>query len=63
MARLFDPKRGPKGSFPFDWTPPASTDVRSTWDKADPGWRERKPGEKKPEPRVTDIRNKRTAAR
>lgn len=57
MARLFDPKRGPKGKFPFDYVSAPATDVRSTWDRLCPGWRERQPGEQKPE-RVTEIRRK-----
>ena len=58
MSRLFDPKRGPNGKFHFEWRGPAATDVRATWDRMDPGWRERRVGESKPEPRVTDIRKK-----
>lgn len=53
-----DPKRGAKGDFPFRYTSAPATDVRATWDRLDPGWRERQVGQAKAEPRVTDIRKK-----
>lgn len=31
--------------FPFQWVPPCATDVRATFDRLCPGWRERKPGD------------------
>jgi hypothetical protein len=34
----------PDGSFPFQITDKAATDVRETWDRVCPGWRDRKPG-------------------
>jgi hypothetical protein len=42
MSRLFDPRRK-DGTFPFELTPRLKTDVRATWDKVCPGWRDRKP--------------------
>lgn len=44
MSRLFDPMRK-DGTFPFQITDKTATDVRSTWDRICPGWRERKPGD------------------
>ena len=41
MSRLLDPKAN--GKFPFDYKTAAQTDVRATWDKLCPGWRDRKP--------------------
>lgn len=42
MKRLSDPRRK-DGSFPFEMTPRLKTDVRSTWDRLCPGWKDRKP--------------------
>ena len=52
-GRLFDPMRK-DGSFPFEFTDKTKTDVRSTWDRMCPGWRERKPSE--PETVVRSIK-------
>jgi hypothetical protein len=40
-GRLMDPRR-PDGTFPFEFTDRAKQDVRATWDRLCPGWRERK---------------------
>lgn len=50
-----DPRR-PDGSFPFEPTPRLKTDVRATWDRVCPGWRDRKPDSK-----VEPITKRKTA--
>ena len=47
MKNLLEPMKSPPvadkpAEFPFEWKPPCATDVRSTWDRLCPGWRERK---------------------
>lgn len=59
MSRLLDPMKRPPvddkpAEFPFPWTMSHSTNVRETWDRMCPGWRERKPGDKE-EPKVALI--------
>lgn len=55
-ARLFDPRRA-DGSFPFEFTRKEATDVRETWDRTCPGWRERKPGNYE-QPKVRQIQTR-----
>lgn len=42
-GRLFDPMRK-DGTFPFQISDKTATNVRETWDRMCPGWRDRKPG-------------------
>lgn len=46
-GRLFDPMNK-DGTFPFRITDKTATDVRATWDRLRPGWRERKPASAAP---------------
>lgn len=54
-GRLFDPKRGRDGSFPFEWVPAALTDLRAKFDKISPGWN--KPPASAPPPEPEPVAN------
>ena len=58
MSRLFDPRRK-DGTYPFEMTPSLETDVRATWDRLCPGWRERKASDVE----QTKVRTLKTKAR
>lgn len=59
---LLDPMAKPPvedkaAEFPFEWTPPLQTDVRATWDRVCPGWRERRPNQPAPITKLRKVRN------
>lgn len=59
-GRLFDPMLA-DGTFPFCITDKSATDVRATWDRMYPGWRDRKPGNY--DRVITNIKSKQLKAK